>query len=139
MSQKHQLLLNAVFHQLSYISVDEAIFDQAARELVAQLRLPEFLSSLRVKGADIWVKGAGNEDQPARGNDGTSEAGRSRRELLPPRRKALHGAERDLPADFAFGHVHRSKRAPGGWVARQMSRRREERAAMHAVGRSRLG
>src|SRR5437762_4110297 len=35
MSQKHQLLLNAVFHQLSYISVDEAIFDQAARELAA--------------------------------------------------------------------------------------------------------
>src|ERR1700691_1458006 len=51
--------------------------------------------------------------------------------------KVLHGAERNLPANLAIGHIHRGEGAPGRREARQVGRGLQK-AANHSVGRSSL-
>src|ERR1700675_1755182 len=71
-----------------------------------ELRLPQFLSSLDVETADVGVCGTGNKHDTAGSDNWAAEAYRSGRNLPWVRAaKILHGAERHLPTNFAFGHV----------------------------------
>ena len=70
-----------------------------------KLCLPEFFSSFYIEGTDVGVKSAGDENQSSRGDDGTTQAQRTRGNGGMAWGEILEGAKRNLPPDCASDHV----------------------------------
>src|SRR5215469_4121570 len=103
-----------------------------------KLCFPQLLAGIGVETAEEAIRRTGNENKPARGDDGSAEADGAGRNLLRMgAAKILHRAERDLPANLSMRHVHRREHSPGWRAARKVGRRLNK-SAIEAVGRPQL-
>ena len=93
---------------------------------------------LDVEGAHRESQRRADEDEAAGGDQRAAEV-RASPSRAPPARPPSRGrAERDLPADIAGREIDGGQRAPGRRIARH-AERRQQRLAIHPVGRASCG